>query len=67
VAAGAHPGGAGRFDVVVVGLSLVCLAPSGLSLRLVLLLRSSRVIRIFGKWKSVSKIFSALAYSIIPM
>jgi hypothetical protein len=53
--------------VVVVGLSLVCLAPSGLSLRLVLLLRSSRVLRIFGKWKSFSKIFSALAYSIVPM
>lgn len=55
------------FDVIVVTLSLVGLAPTGLPVRLVLLLRCSRALRIFGKLKSVAKIFSALSYSLLSM
>ena len=55
------------FDLVVVTLSIVSLAPVGLSLRLVLLLRCCRVLRIFGKLRSVAKIFAALSYSLLPM
>ena len=55
------------FDVLIVSLSLVGLTPAGLSLRIVLLLRSCRVLRIFGKLKAVTKIFSALSYAVMPM
>jgi hypothetical protein len=55
------------FDVVLVSLSLIGLTPAGLSLRIVLLLRSCRVLRIFGKVKAVAKIFTALSYAIWPM
>ncbi len=55
------------FDLLIVSLSLVGLAPAGLSLRIVLLLRCCRVLRIFGKLKEVAKIFSALSYAILPM
>jgi len=55
------------FDVVLVALSLIGLTPAGLSLRTVLLLRSCRVLRIFGKVKAVAKIFTALSYAILPM
>jgi hypothetical protein len=54
-------------DFVIVVLSLVSLAPVGISLRLMLLIRCCRVLRIFGKLKSVAKIFSAVACSLIPM
>ena len=55
------------FDVVIVALSIVGLAPVGLPVRLVLLLRCCRVLRIFGKLPAVAKIFSALSYSVLPM
>ncbi len=55
------------FDVVIVSLSLVGLSPAGVSLKFVLLLRSCRVLRIFGKLKAVAKIFSALSCAILPM
>ena len=55
------------FDVLIVSLSLIGLTPAGLSLHIVLLLRSCRVLRIFGKLKAVTKIFSALAYAVLPM
>ncbi len=55
------------FDVLIVSLSLIGLTPAGLSLRLVLLLRCCRVLRIFGKLREVTKIFTALSYAILPM
>ena len=55
------------FDLVIVTLSVVSLAPVGISLSLVLLLRCCRVLRIFGKLPAVAKIFSALSYSLLPM
>ena len=55
------------FDVLVVSLSLLGLAPIGLPLSLLLLFRCCRVLRIFGKFPTVSNIFSALGTSIIPM
>ncbi len=55
------------FDLIVVGMSLIGLAPTGLPLSLVLLLRCCRVIRIFGRFKTVSNIFSALAASFVPL
>jgi hypothetical protein len=55
------------FDLLVVSLSLLGLAPIGLPLSLLLLFRCCRVLRIFGKFPAVSIIFSALGSSIIPM
>jgi voltage-gated sodium channel len=55
------------FDLLVVSLSLLGLAPIGLPLSLLLLFRCCRVLRIFGKFPAVSSIFSALGSSIIPM
>jgi hypothetical protein len=55
------------FDLIIVTLSLLGLVIAGLPLRLLLLLRCCRVLRIFGKLRSVVKIFSALAYSVSPM
>ena len=54
-------------DLVVVLLSFVSLAGAGMSVRVILLLRCFRVIRIFGKIPSVTKIFSALFRSLVPM
>jgi hypothetical protein len=55
------------FDLLIVGLSLVGLAPIGLPLSLLLLFRCARVLRVFGRFKAASGIFSALAKSSIPM
>ena len=55
------------FDFAIVSLSLVGLMPFGLPLRFALVLRSCRVLRIFGKIKSVRRIFCALSYAIKPM
>jgi voltage-gated sodium channel len=55
------------FDLIVVGLSLIGLAPTGLPLSLVLLLRCCRVLRVFGRFRAVSSIFSALAASAVPL
>ena len=55
------------FDFVIVSLSLIGLMPLGLSLRFVLVLRSCRVLRIFGKMKSVRRIFCALSYATLPL
>ena len=55
------------FDVIVVSLSLLGLAPIGMPLSLLLLFRCCRVLRIFGKFPTVSNIFSALGSSVIPM
>ena len=55
------------FDLLVVCLSLLGLAPIGLPLSLLLLFRCCRVLRIFGKFPAVSSIFSALGSSVIPM
>ena len=55
------------FDLIVVGMSLIGLAPTGLPLSLVLLLRCCRVLRIFGRFRAVSSIFSALAASAVPL
>ena len=55
------------FDFSIVSLSLLGLLPVGLSLRFILVLRSCRVLRIFGKIKSVRRIFTALYYAILPM
>jgi voltage-gated sodium channel len=55
------------FDLLVVSLSLLGLAPIGLPLNLLLLFRCCRVLRIFGKFPAVSSIFSALGTSVIPM
>ena len=55
------------FDSIVVGMSLIGLAPTGLPLSLVLLLRCCRVLRVFGRFRAVSSIFSALAASAVPL
>jgi hypothetical protein len=55
------------FDCIVVGLSLIGLAPTGLPLSLVLLLRCCRVLRVFGRFRAVSSIFSALVASAVPL
>ena len=55
------------FDLVIVVLSLIGLAPIGLPLSLLLLFRCCRVLRVFGRFKAASAIFSALAKSVIPM
>jgi hypothetical protein len=55
------------FDFIVVAMSLIGIAPTGLPLSLVLLLRCCRVLRVFGRFKGVSSIFSALAASAVPL
>jgi hypothetical protein len=55
------------FDLIVVGMSLIGIAPTGLPLSLVLLLRCCRVLRVFGRFKAVSSIFAALAASAVPL
>ena len=55
------------FDLIVVGLSLIGLAPTGLPLSLVLLLRCCRVLRVFGRFRAVSNIFAALFASAVPL
>jgi hypothetical protein len=55
------------FDLIVVGMSLIGLAPTGLPLSLVLLLRCCRVLRVFGRFRAVSSIFSALVASAVPL
>ena len=55
------------FDSVIVLMSVISLAGAGMSVQVVLLLRCFLVTRIFGKVPSVSKIFSALVRSLVPM
>ena len=55
------------FDFIIVLLSILSFAIPGLPVRVVLLLRCCRVVRIFGKVPSVSKIFAALFQSLVPM
>lgn len=54
-------------DLVIVGLSLVGLAPVNVPVSLVLCLRAIRVIRLFGKIRSLRKMLTALTFSIPPM
>ena len=54
-------------DVVVVAFSLIGLAPVELPVSLILSLRAVRVVRLFGKIKSLRKMMTALTHSIPPM
>ena len=54
-------------DLVTVAVSLVGLAPIGLPVSLILSLRAVRVIRLFGKIKSLKKMLTAFAFSVPPM
>ncbi len=55
------------FDLIVVGISLISLAPTGLPFDLLLLFRCCRVLRVVGRFKTVNAIFSILMRSIVPM
>jgi hypothetical protein len=55
------------FDLVIVGISLIRLAPVGLPFNLVLLFRCSRVLRVVGRFKTVNNIFSILMRALAPM
>ena len=55
------------FDLAIVSISLVGLLPAGIPLRFALVLRCCRVLRIFGKIKSVRRIFFALSYAIMQL
>ena len=55
------------FDFLIVAISLLGLAPIGMPLSLLLLFRCCRVLRVFGRFPTVSGIFSALAKSVVPM
>ena len=52
------------FDLIVVVLSLVTLGPLDLPISV---LRALRVLRLFGRFKALKKILSALSASIVPM
>jgi hypothetical protein len=54
-------------DLVVVAFSLIGLAPVDLPVSLVISLRAVRVVRLFGKIKSLRKMMTALSCSIPPM
>ena len=54
-------------DLVVVASSLIGLAPVDLPVSLILSLRAVRVVRLFGKIKSIRKMLTALSCSIPPM
>ncbi len=55
------------FDLVVVGISLISLAPVGLPFSLLLLFRCCRVLRVVGRFKTVRSIFSTLMRSFNSM
>jgi hypothetical protein len=55
------------FDLIIVGLSLISLAPTGLPFDLLLLFRCCRVLRVVGRFKTVKSIFNILMRSIVPM
>jgi hypothetical protein len=54
-------------DLVIVAISLIGLAPVDLPVSLILSLRAIRVVRLFGKVKSLRKMMTALSMSIPPM
>ncbi len=54
-------------DLVIVAISLIGLAPVDLPVSLVLSLRAIRVVRLFGKVKSLRKMLTALSMSIPPL
>ncbi len=54
-------------DLVVVVVSLIGLAPVDLPGGLILSIRAIRVVRLFGKIKSLRKMMTALSFSIPPM
>ena len=54
-------------DFVIVGLSLIGLAPVSVPVSVVLCLRAVRVIRLFGKIRSLRKMLTALSFSLPPM
>ncbi len=55
------------FDLFVVGISLISLAPVGVPFDLVLLFRCCRVLRVVGRFKTVRSIVSILWRSFVPM
>ena len=55
------------FDLVIVSVSLISLAPLALPFDLLLLFRCCRVLRVLGRFKSVRSIFNILFRSLIPM
>ena len=54
-------------DFITVAISLVGLAPVGLPVSLILSIRAIRVVRLFGKIKSLKKMLTAFAFSVPPM
>ncbi len=54
-------------DLGIVAISLIGLAPVDLPVSLILTLRAIRVVRLFGKIKSLRKMMTALSFSIPPM
>ncbi len=54
-------------DVVSVTLSLIALGPLDVNFAVLRLIRACRVVRLFGRFKSIRGIISALAASIVPV
>jgi voltage-gated sodium channel len=55
------------FDFIVVGVSLISLAPINMPLNLMLLFRCCRVLRVVGRFKTIRNIFTILVSSVVPM
>ena len=55
------------FDLIVVTVSLVALGPFKVPVSVIRSLRAFRVIRLFGRFKGLKDIVTALASSVIPV
>ena len=56
-----------QLDVVVVTASLVALGPVNMPVNVIRVMRAFRVIRLFGRMKSLKDIVGALTASILPV
>ena len=54
-------------DLIAITLSLIALGPLNINFSVLRLIRACRVVRIFGRFKSLKAIISALAASLIPV
>ena len=54
-------------DLIAISFSLAALGPLNVNFSVLRLIRACRVIRVFGRFKSLKAIISALAASLIPV
>ena len=55
------------FDFIIVTLSLIALGPINMPINALRVLRSFRVLRLFGRMESLKRIIFALTEAIIPV